>query len=341
MGTVVEQSDTIVLSRPDRLGDVVIATSTIRPLLEQRPGTRVVFAARRIWLPLLRGHPLLADCIDVSEPEDVLTVRLRELAPSALVHLNPHAGLYRAGHAARIPVRVGYARDDLPDALTHSLPDQRRNGGRHEAQFNFDLLGQFGIEPPCRPVPELHLPEPSLRSLETKLGRPLDDMEPFVVLHPSAYLTTARWPPHHFHALARLIGENTAWRIVITGDDPRDRGVHKLAGWLGESAVNLAGQTDVAELGWLFSRAAGVVTRDTGPSHVAGAVGAPTVSICGRTAPVYSPVRWGALGPRVELVVRSLPRRRFERKEWNWRRSFAAITPEEVFEALLRVSALP
>jgi len=130
-------------------GIVRIATSAIRPLREQRPGTRVVFAARKIWLPLLQGHPLLADCIDVSEPDETLTARLRELAPAALVHLNPHAGLYRAGREAGIPVRVGYERGDLPDALTHARADRRRDGGRHEAQFNFDLLGALGIEPPA------------------------------------------------------------------------------------------------------------------------------------------------------------------------------------------------
>lgn len=240
-GAVIGQSDTIVLSRPDRLGDVVIATAAIRPLLEQRPRTRVVFAARKIWLPLLRAHPLLADCIDASEPDETLTTRLRELAPAALVHLNPHAGLYRAGRDAGIPIRVGSGATARP--------------------------------------------------------------------HGAVRRAASLCVPDHCAVAAAPL--------------PR------------------AGRTDVADLGWLFGRAAGVVTRDTGPSHVAGAAGAPTVSICGRTQPVYGPVRWGALGTRVEMVVRSLPRRRFERKEWNWRRSFAAITPEGVFEALLRVASLP
>jgi ADP-heptose:LPS heptosyltransferase len=138
-----------------------------------------------------------------------------------------------------------------------------------------------------------------------------------------------------------MVQRDTPWRIVIIGDKPEEAATRELAGALGSSALNLAGCTDVAELGWVLVHAAGVVTRDTGPSHLGGAVGARTVSICGRTKPIYHPKRWGALGPRVELVVKC-PRKRLFEKHWDhWRRSFAAITPEEVFQALLRVSKLP
>jgi ADP-heptose:LPS heptosyltransferase len=332
---------TIVLSRPDRLGDGVISTSAIRPIVEQTPAARVVFVARPALLPILRGHPLLHDCLSADEPLDVLTAKLRALEPFAIVHLHPHHNLYQAGRDAGIPVRVGYFQWRPRHALTHCQADRRRRGGKHEAMFNFDLLQRIGIAPPVRPVPEVHLPDSSLASLERTLGHPIAALKPYVVLNPSAWLRAARWPVAHFLRLADMIRRATPWKLVIIGADASDESTRELARALGETAVDLSGRTDVAELGWLLRHAAGVVTRDTGPSHLAGAVGAPTVSICGRTRAIYHPTRWGALGPRVELVVKCPPGRFLEKHRDHWRRSFAAITPEEVFQALLRVSRPP
>lgn len=331
----------IIVSRPDRLGDGVISTSAIRPILEQNPAAKVWFAARPSLRPILEGHPLLAGFINADLPTPELTTQLREIDASAIVHFHPHPNMYEAGRDAGIPVRVGYFQWKPKHALTHWLPDRRKAGGKHEALFNFDLLGLLGIVAPSKPMPEIYLPKPALHSLEQTLGAPLASLKPYIVLNPSAFVAAARWPAGHFIALAGLIQERTSWRIVIIGDDPAESATKTLRTELGPHALDLSGKTDVAELGWLLKYSDGVVTRDTGPSHVAGAVGAPTVSICGRTRPIYSPTRWGALGPRVELVVKCPPRKLFESRHAHWARSFASITPEEVFAALLRVSQLP
>ncbi len=334
-------ADTIVLSRPDRLGDCIIATSAIRPLHAQLPAARIIFAARKAWLPVVREHPLLAGVIDADAPRDALAAQLRETGASAIVHMNPHDNLYGAAVDAGIPVRVGYAQSGSKHALTVALRDRRRRGEKHEAEYNFDLLAPLGIRPPARPLPEVHLPASALESLEHTLGFPLEQLQPFVVLNPTAFLLTARWPADHFLVLARRIRAETPWRIAIVGDKAGDDAARAVAQGLGDDALDLAGRTDVAELGWLLARSAGVVTRDTGTSHLAGAVGAPTVCICGRNEPVVGPTRWRALGPRVEVVTSRLHKRLLESHHRYWRRSFASVTPDAVYEALRRVADGP
>lgn len=334
-------SHRIILSRPDRLGDGIISTSAIRPILEQNPAAEVYFATRPALRPVLEGHPGLAGYINADLPVEALTEQLQQLAPSAIVHLHTHPNMYQAGRDAGIPVRVGYFQWKPKGALTHWIPDRRKQGGKHEAMFNFDLLGLLGTTAPKELMPEIHLPEAGLASLEKTLGHSIEALKPYAVLNPSAYVAAARWPVEYFVRLAEMIRAKTPWRVVVIGDNAEEAATRQLSEALGGNALNMAGKTNVAELGWLLKHSAGVVTRDTGPSHLAGAVGAPTVSICGRTRPIYSPIRWGALGPKVELVIKCPPQRLFESRHKHWARSFASITPEEVFDALIRVSRLP
>jgi ADP-heptose:LPS heptosyltransferase len=98
--------------------------------------------------------------------------------------------------------------------------------------------------------------------------------------------------------------------------------------------MNLAGKTDLAELGWLFRHAAVVVTNDSGPSHLAAAVGCPLVTLFGRTAPMYGPTRWRPLSERAVVIAPSVSRKLFEGRDAHWRRSFAAITVDEVVAAV-------
>ena len=102
----------------------------------------------------------------------------------------------------------------------------------------------------------------------------------------------------------------------------------------GTNHLNLAGQTDLAELGWLLNRARVLVTRTTGPSHLAAAVDCPQVVLFGRTEPIYSPTRWRPLTEKAVIIAKSTPRKRWESADKYWQRCFAAISVDEVQEAV-------
>lgn len=316
----------LLIARPDRVGDVIISTSCIAPIRQFFPrGTLYFYAAERMR-PLLEGHPDLDGF--VSEPSQIGPLHL-----DAVVHLHPDAGCYRGAHDANVPVRIGYQQRFLTRYLTRSLPDRRSEGVKHEAAYNFDLLQLVGLPPPGRLTPSVHLPESARDTLRAKLPWP-PESTPFAVLNPSAHSPIARWPAERFLAVADWLDKELNLKPVFVGADPAESIPGQTAGHL-----NLAGQTNLAELGWLLKHARVLITRDTGPSHLAAAVGCPVVVIFGRTTPLYGPTRWRPLTEKTIIVTKPVLRKRWESRDRHWQRSFAAITVEDVMAAVRQILA--
>lgn len=109
----------------------------------------------------------------------------------------------------------------------------------------------------------------------------------YVVLHPGSHLPDRRWPAERFAAVSTAIAEQGV-AVVVTGTDGERELAARVAG---EHGVGLAGRLSLGALGALFERSCGVITNDTGTSHVAAAVGAPSVVVfmasdSGRWAPL-------------------------------------------------------
>jgi ADP-heptose:LPS heptosyltransferase len=312
----------LLIARPDRVGDVIISTSCLAPLRQAFPRGEIYFLAAERMRPLLDNHPDLTGYI--SDPLHIASIK-----PDAIVHLHPDKECYVAAHNAGIPVRIGYRHKSLSKHLTQALEDRRTEGLKHEAEYNFDLLQLLGVVQPARLESNGHLPESALGSLRAKLPCPLESTR-FVVLNPSAHSPVARWPIEYYVRLADKLQSEYGLVPVFIGADSDD-----CVPAIPSRFLNLAGKTDLGELGWLLKHARGLVTRDTGPSHLAAAVGCPVVVIFGRTAPMYGPTRWRPLTEKAVIVAKSVPRKRWESQEKHWRRSFAAIHVDEV-EAAVR-----
>ncbi len=345
----------LLLCRPDRVGDVIIATSCLEPIRAQRPGESIVFAAREAMRPLLEKHPLLDGFVGLPAPGDApgaaaLVEPFRALKADALALLHPDAACQRAALAAGIPRRVGYRSSFWLDrTLTDRLPDSRRAGRRHEAEHNFDVLGPLGIlPPPPGPLrPQVHLPASWRRSLRLRLAAAgFDDFDdpghpPYAVLNPTAYSLDHRWPPEHWAWLTRELRDRGFERVFLVGEsvqDPSARALHHLLGPV-PGVIDLSGQTNLAELGWLLRSARVFVSRNTGSTHLAAAVGCPTVELFGRLEPTYGRTRWRALGEHVQAVTTPIaPRRWTESRRAYWRRGHALIGREPVLAATLKMA---
>ena len=317
----------LLIARPDRVGDVIISTSCLAPLHQAFPHGKLFFLAAERMRPLLDGHPRLTGFI--SDPAQIAHIK-----PDAVVHLHPDKECYIAAHQAEVPIRIGYRERSLARYLTHSLPDHRSEGVKHEAAYNFDLLQFLGVREPARLEPSVHLPNPTLDSLRPKLPWALESTS-FAVLNPSAHSPVARWPMKYFLRLADKLKADHGLTPVFVGADANDSipvGHAKL--------LDLAGKTNLAELGWLLKHARVLVTRDTGPCHLAAAVGCPVVTIFGRTAPIYGPTRWRPLTDTAVIVTGSVPKKRWESSATHWQRCFAAISVDEVDIAVQQALAM-
>ena len=287
---------TTLLCRLDSDGDVLLAGPAVRAVAAS--GDRVVLlvgpsgeAAARL-LPgvdevVVWSCPwVVADPAPV-EPADVdrLTRRLRSVGISrALVLTSFHQSPLPTALVLRLAgvPWVGAVSEDYPGSLLdlrHRLPET----GLHEAQRQLQLAEAAGFALPDGDDGGLALTRP-LPATRLLTGDP-----PYVVVHPGASVPARAPSPQWAAELVQALAD-AGHRVVVTGG-PGEPGL--TATVAGTRGVDLGGRTSLAELADVLDRAQCTVVGNTGPAHLAAAVGTPVVSLF---APVVPAERWRPWG---------------------------------------------
>ncbi|HTJ25003.1 MAG TPA: glycosyltransferase family 9 protein [Candidatus Limnocylindria bacterium] len=168
--------------------------------------------------------------------------------------------------------RIAAISEDYPGALL----DVRHRGvpdDVHEVVRALSLARAAGYAPP--PHDEGRL---AMRVAE---ANPLSGGAPYVVVHPGATVAARAWDPRANRDLVRVLAARGE-RVVVTGSAAERALCAYVAG---ETATNLAGETDFATLARVIADARAIVVGNTGAAHVAAAVGTPTVSLFAPTVP--------------------------------------------------------
>jgi len=163
----------------------------------------------------------------------------------------------------------------------------------HQLRDYDPLLAAHGIAPDEDP-PRLALPEPAAKRADAVLSGV--GLSRFVALCPgSAFATTKRWPAERYAALADALAERRLACALLIGPGERELGA-RVASSARSPLPALGEDLDPVELAAVLARARCAVTNDSGPMHLAGAVGTPVVAFFGatdpgRTGPSGSPSR--------------------------------------------------
>ncbi len=214
---------------------------------------------------------------------------------------------------AGIPERVGQARRLYSAAFTRRVTVRSELGDHttHWTHVLLDYARALGCDDPhAQPV---FAPSAADRDVAAILTREHGLDGGFALLHPTRGLAAhhARWPTAGLAALAVALRERDALPLAITGtvaDAPIAQEIARAAG-----AVSLAGATQIGVFAALAERARYVVAMDSGPMHMAAAVGTPTVGIFALQSD--EPRRWAPLGPHVAVVRGTYPCPPAHRKE--------------------------
>jgi ADP-heptose:LPS heptosyltransferase len=183
----------------------------------------------------------------------------------------------------------------MPGAVDDPTRFLAWDGREHEVKRYVRLMGHLGM-----PDRGLHLewPEFDADRGEAVVAELLGPARPYVVVHPGARLASRRWPVERFAQVADALARR-GFRILATGAPDEAYLVARLVAAMTQPARDLAGRTSLGGLAALLRRASLVVCNDTGVSHVAAAVGAPSVVICSGA----DPVRWAPLDDRRHTVL--------------------------------------
>lgn len=150
----------------------------------------------------------------------------------------------------------------------------------------------------------------------------------FVAVNPVAFWETKLWQEEKFAELCDRVRRELGVGIVLTGGEAPP--LERIRGMMAERAANLGGRTTLRELACLYKRAALVVTTDSGPMHLAAAVGTPVVALFGPT----DPARTGPYGPGHRVVRRELACSPCLKKRCETQRCMREIEVGEVFAAV-------
>lgn len=149
----------------------------------------------------------------------------------------------------------------------------------------------------------------------------------FVAVNPVALWETKLWEDKKFADLCDRIQQKLGIGVILTGGEAGP--LNRIQALMKTEAVNLGGQTTLRDLGFLYSKAALVITTDSGPMHLASALGTPVIALFGPT----DPARTGPYGPGHRVIRRGLDCMPCFRKQCETTRCMREIAVEEVFAA--------
>ncbi len=156
---------------------------------------------------------------------------------------------------------------------------------------------------------------------------------PYIAIHPGAAVPSRRWPALHHAAVVELL-TGSGYRVVVTGSGAE---AYLTATVAGVAGLDLGGRTDLSTLAGVVSGASVLITGNTGPAHLAAAVGTPVVSLF---SPVVPAVRWAPYGVPLELLGdQNAPCRLSRARECPvpGHPCLSSVSPDDVVEAVERL----
>ena len=160
------------------------------------------------------------------------------------------------------------------------------------------------------------------------------EKEPLVAINPIARWRTKLWRPERFAILADRIRDEMGCEVIFTGSNLDEQIIGDITGMMKAGVLNLAGQTNLKELAYLYSRCKVLITTDTGPMHMAAAMGCPVVALFGPTAPW----RTGPYGKGHKVIRADVECSPCFKKRCDHMKCMDEITVEKVFEGVREVS---
>jgi heptosyltransferase-2 len=284
---------------PNWIGDAVMSLPVLRALARADPAAAITVLAKRGPAAIYRAEGT-ADAVRTASGlvADSMAAARARFSEAWLLPNSFRSAL--VPWLAGIPERIGYAGDGRTALLTRSLPPPPRTD--HQLRDYDPLLRSRGVEPDPDP-PRLAVPEEAAALADAALARaelPKDGS--VALLAPgAAFAWTKRWPPDRFGRLAdALAARGLACAVVIGPGEERIAAEALRASTSAGTLPVLGLDLDPVGVAALAARARVVVANDSGPMHLAAAVGTPVVALFGPT----DPGRTGPTGAASEVLDR-------------------------------------
>ncbi|MFB2893036.1 lipopolysaccharide heptosyltransferase II [Aerosakkonemataceae cyanobacterium BLCC-F50] len=302
-----DTAENILCVRLDAIGDVLMTTPAIRALKESLPGRKITLLTSPSGKEIASLIPEINDVIVYdapwmkatalranSSPEFAMVERLGESKFDAAVIFtvfsqNPLPSAFLC-YLADIPLRLAHCHENPYQLLTNWVLDpEPSNGIRHEVQRQIDLVATVGCSTNNQRM-SLQVPEAArYRIFNILKSLDIDLEKPWVVIHPGATAASRRYPPEGFAEVARSLILDRNFQVLLTGTEPERQLIESIQKAINVTSYSLVGCLNLTEMAALIQLSTLLISNNTGPVHIAAAVGTPVVDLYALTNPQHTP----------------------------------------------------
>jgi heptosyltransferase II len=299
----------ILIVRTDRIGDVLLSTPAIKALRQAYPSSFIAMMVSPYSKEIVEGNPYLDEVI-VYDKDRLhkgwfssmkFTRELKKKRFELALILHPGNRQHMIAFFAGIHRRLGYGRK-MGFLLTDRIKHLKQLGEKHESEYALDLVRFLGIEPGDNPMfmPVKAESEEWARNFLRENN--ISDSDKLLAVHPGASCPSKRWPGDRFAQVADKLAERFGFKVLILAGPGDLQAASSVSGQMHSPAINLGGKTSVSQLASILKRCGLFISNDSGPVHMACALGVPVISIFGRSQAGLSPRRWGPQGANSRIL---------------------------------------
>ena len=295
--TIFDDAKRILVIKPRAIGDILLSTPVLKNLHSAFPSLQIDFLCETFAADVVRGNPALHDVLTFNKKNDStfsVIRRVRERKYDIVMDLfaNPRTAMITRWSGAKH--RIGFPFRGRKYAYTQLI--QPRGGEVHNIDFNLDVLRSFGI-PVTDSFPDFFLEELSCSKAEAWFNEQKITAGRIVGINPSGGWYTKKWNKDSYAALADKIAGEDNTSVVFFWGPGELQDVEYIRSKMKHQSFIIP-KTSLKEMGAFLERCSYVISNDSGPMHIAAALGVPTLGIYGPTNPHLQ----GPYGPKNRWV---------------------------------------
>ncbi len=303
----------ILVTRNDKLGDVVVSTPVFLSLRHSFPDAHIAALVSPAGFEAVKDNPRLNEVlVDDKQGEHrarrgfkqlVAEVKKRNFDSALILFSDWRMG--RLCMLAGIPERIGPASKLAQLFYTRRIRQRRSRSIKHEADYNLELAGELGaVIVRKTELWTSAFVKQKAEQFFNKLN--LDPKQPIVGIHPGGGGSSRNWSVEKYAELANELTDKLGVTVFITNGPGEEELVERLADMLTAPAYSYPNHYGIQFLAELIKRFKVFVSANTGPMHIAAAVGTPSVSFFSPLI-VTRPKRWGPIGNSNIVLSPELP----------------------------------
>jgi heptosyltransferase I len=329
---MIERGERFLVVRLTALGDVLHTVPAVAALRAAYPKARIDWVIERKWAPVLEGSPALDEVIPFERRSAWGSVecvqRLRENRYTCAIDFQ---GLYKSSMLAALsgaPQRIGFDRAWAREGSAAMWYTERVTPlGRHVAELNYSLAEQAGASRPRAPEYPLRVPAGGAASVRARL-HDLGIAGEYIVVGPGGSWRAKCWPAERYGDFCREFEKRNSMRVVLV-HGPGERSVAEDVARTAGPARPAVIATTIEELMGLLAHARCLVAVDSGPLHLAAALGTPVVGLYGPT----DPARNGPFASGAVIVHKARPEEISYKRRSDYSEAMLRITVDDVLAA--------